>query len=238
MTNDIREKRRIMLISNSFSHGQGYLEHCRSEIVAFMCGCQEVLFIPYASKDWDGYTTSARQGFERFGVSATGIHETPDPVAAVMGAQAIFVGGGNTFRLLDTMYRQNGLLNIIRARVNAGMPYLGSSAGSNLACPTIKTTNDMPIVQPPSFDALNLVPFQINPHYIDADPASKHMGETRDKRIAEFHEENLTTVIGLREGAWITVINGVAMLGGTTGAKIFLHGAQPTEWSGTMNLWP
>jgi dipeptidase E len=142
---------------------------------------------------------------------------------------AVFVGGGNTFRLLKTL-QDGGLLDQIRRKVLDGMRYMGSSAGANLACPTIKTTNDMPIVQPADFHALGLVTFQINPHYIDADPNSRHMGETREKRISEFHEENDLTVIGLREGSWIVVDQGRATLHGETGAKIFLKGNAPAEW--------
>ncbi|MBZ5620496.1 MAG: dipeptidase PepE [Acidobacteriia bacterium] len=142
---------------------------------------------------------------------------------------AIFVGGGNTFRLLKTV-EDSGLLDQIPQKVRGGMLYMRSSAGANLACPTIKTTNDMPIVQPAHFNAFGLVSFQINPHYIDADPNSKQMGETREKRLAEFHEENNLTVIGLREGSWIAVDQGRATLHGETGAKIFVKGEAPAEW--------
>jgi dipeptidase E len=148
---------------------------------------------------------------------------------------AVFVGGGNTFRLLKTL-QDGGMLDQIRRRALDGMRYMGSSAGANLAGPTIKTTNDMPIVQPADFNALGLVGFQINPHFIDADPNSKHMGETREKRIAEFHEENPLTVIGLREGSWIVVDQGRATLHGETGAKIFRKGNAPVEWDRQADL--
>jgi dipeptidase E len=148
------------------------------------------------------------------------VHEVADPVAAVERAEAVVVGGGNTFRLLDEMYRRR-LLEPIRGRAEAGMPYLGWSAGANVACPSLMTTNDMPIVQPPGFQALSLVPFNINPHYLDPDPASRHMGETREQRIQEFHEMNDAVVVGLREGAMIRVEDPQATLRGSSGARIF-----------------
>jgi dipeptidase E len=143
-------------------------------------------------------------------------------------AEAVFTGGGNTFRLLKTLQDER-MIPILQERARAGMPYLGSSAGTNVATPTIRTTNDMPIVQPASFDALGLVPFQINPHYIDAVPGSTHMGETREQRLKEFHEENETVVVGLREGAWIRVEGGRATLQGANGARIFRRGQEPEE---------
>jgi dipeptidase E len=146
----------------------------------------------------------------------------------VEDAEAIFIGGGNTFRLLNTLCHYE-LLGWIRERVNTGMPYMGASAGSNLAGPTIKTTNDMPIVQPPSFAALGLVPFQINPHYIDADAASTHMGETREQRLREYLEENEVPVVAIREPAMIHVEGDVTTLEGSAGGKVFGRGREPYE---------
>jgi dipeptidase E len=154
---------------------------------------------------------------------------------AVERAEAIFVGGGNTFRLLDALWR-HGLIEPIARRVRDGMPYIGSSAGSNVACVTIKTTNDMPIVQPPTFEALNLVPFNINPHYLDPVPGSTHMGETREERIAQFHEENLPPVVGLREGAWLLIDDRGVTLQGHPGARLFRPGQPPEEYAAGTRL--
>jgi len=220
--------RRLLLISNSTSHGGGYLDHCESEILDLLGGVKRVLFVPFALYDRDGYADKARERFERMGFGLDSLHRAADPVTAARSAEAFFVGGGNTFRLLDALYRQ-GVLDPIRERVEAGAPYIGTSAGSNVACVTIKTTNDMPIVQPPSFDALGLVPFNINPHYLDPDPGSTHMGETRELRIAEFHEENDPPVIGLRESAMLRVEGHGVELKGTTGARLFRRGMEPQE---------
>jgi dipeptidase E len=219
---------RILLISNSTLFGSGYLDHAETEIRDFLGNIQRVLFVPFALYDRDAYALTARDRFKQMGYELTSVHNASDRFKAVAETQAIFIGGGNTFRLLKTLYDQS-LLDPIRQRVTQGLPYIGSSAGSNVAGPTIKTTNDMPIVQPPSFDALGLVSFQINPHYLDPDPNSKHMGETREKRILEFLEENDTPVLGLREGAIARFENGSTVLKGSTGARIFRRGQQPIE---------
>lgn len=219
---------RILLISNSTLFGSGYLDHAEGEIRDFLGNIKRVLFVPFALYDRDAYAVTARERFAKMGYELTSVHDASDRFQAVAETEAIFVGGGNTFRLLKTLYDQL-LLGPIRQRVAGGMPYVGSSAGSNVAGPTIKTTNDMPIVQPPSFDALSLVSFQINPHYLDPDPNSKHMGETREKRIMEFLEENDTPVLGLREGAMARVENGRTVLKGSTGARIFRRGHEPVE---------
>ncbi|MFQ5349194.1 MAG: dipeptidase PepE, partial [Thermoanaerobaculia bacterium] len=191
--------RRLLLASTSKVHGSGYLDHLEPHLVELFAGVDRVLFVPWALHDLDGYTGEARQRLAALGIGVDGVHQAPDPVAAVERAAALFIGGGNTFRLLDRLLRAQ-LIEPIRRRVASGMPYLGTSAGSNVAGPTIRTTNDMPIVHPASFAALGLVEFQINPHYIDADPSSTHMGETRDMRLQQFHEENDTPVVALREG--------------------------------------
>ena len=219
---------RLLLISNSTLHGSGYLDHAEAEIRDFLGNLNHVLFVPFALFDRDKYAATAQTRFERMGYELTSIHTAANPALAVQETEAMFIGGGNTFRLLKTLYDFD-LLDVIRDRVDAGMPYIGSSAGSNMACPTIRTTNDMPIVQPPSFNALGLVTFQINPHYLDPDPNSKHMGETREERINQFHEENETPVVGLREGAILRIENDETILRGSTGARIFRKGFDPIE---------
>lgn len=219
---------RVLLISNSTLYGSGYLDHAEGEIRDFLGDARRVLFVPFALYDRDAYTATARERFAKMGYELASVHNAVDPLQAVAETDAIFVGGGNTFRLLKTLYDRE-LVEPIRQRVANGMPYVGSSAGSNIAAPTIKTTNDMPIVQPPSFAALGLVSFQINPHYLDSDPNSKHMGETREKRIQEFLEENDIPVLGLREGAIARCENGRITLKGSTGARIFRKGLDPVE---------
>ena len=219
---------RVLLISNSTLHGSGYLDHAESEIRSFLGDAKRVLFVPYALFDRDKYAANARQRFQKMGYELTSVHTAENPVTAVNETDAVFIGGGNTFRLLKALYEFD-LIEAIRKRVSNGMPYIGSSAGSNVAAPTIKTTNDMPIVQPPTFNALGLVSFQINPHYLDPDPNSKHMGETREERIVQFLEENDTPVVGLREGAMLRIENGETILRGSTGARIFRKGMQPSE---------
>ncbi|MGZ4788803.1 MAG: dipeptidase PepE [Terriglobales bacterium] len=220
--------KRLLLLSSSRVHGGGYLDHAESEIRDFLNRVSRILFVPYALQDRDGYAAVARQRFESMGLAIDSIHDAGDPKAAVERAQAVFIGGGNTFRLLNTLY-EHKLVAALRERANSGMPYMGSSAGTNVAGPTIKTTNDMPIVQPLSFEALGLVPFQINPHYIDADPNSTHMGETREQRLREYLEENEVPVLAIREAAIIRVESDVITLEGTAGARVFRRGQEPYE---------
>lgn len=229
------ENKRLLLISNSTLYGSGYLDHAETEIRSFLGDVRKVLFVPYALFDRDKYAATARARFQKMGYELTSIHTVSDPVQAVGDTDAVFIGGGNTFRLLKALY-DHELLDTIRERVTRGMPYMGSSAGSNVAGPTIKTTNDMPIVQPPSFDALGLVSFQINPHYLDADPNSTHMGETREERLMQFLEENDTPVIGLREGAILRVEKGKTILRGSSGARIFRKDLEPEELTPSAQL--
>ena len=222
----------LLLISNSTLHGSGYLDHCVDEICKFLKNRKTVLFIPYArpiGMTHDEYTETARERFEKMGYKLTGIHEHDSPKEAVKSAEAIFIGGGNTFVLLNELYKTD-ILDDIRKKVEDGMPYIGTSAGSNVACKSIKTTNDMPIVFPPSFDGLNMAPFNINPHYLDPDPNSKHKGETRETRINEFHFFNGDYVVGLREGAILHIKGNKIKLKGTTGARIFKKGEEPKEF--------
>lgn len=219
---------RVLLLSTSMIHGSGYLDYAEVEIRDFLGGAKRILFVPYALFDRDAYAKLARDRFKAMGYDLESAHEASIPRQAAKDAEAVFIGGGNTFRLLKALYDLE-LLPAIREKVSAGIPYIGSSAGSNVACPTIKTTKDMPIVQPPSFDALGLVPFQISPHYQDPDPNSTHMGETQEQRIIQFLEDNPTPVVGLREGAMIRVEHGDFVLKGLSGARIFRRGFEPVE---------
>jgi dipeptidase E len=218
----------LLLLSNSATHGQRYLSHALDAIAAHLSGRKGLLFVPYALADHDGYTATVAEAMRPTGISVEGLHSKPDQASALGSAEAVFVGGGNTFRLLRTLRRAE-LLGPLRDRVRAGLPYLGSSAGTNLACPTIRTTNDMPILDPEGFDALGLIPFQINPHYLDPDPGSTHQGETRAQRLTEFCEENDVPVLAMREGAWLRVNGEAATLHGANGAVLFRHGRQPEE---------
>ena len=229
--------RRLVLISTSTVFGTRYLEHAFPELCDALGSVSSVLFIPHALQDRDRYAAKARAAFEEMGKRLDSLHEASDPVQAIERAEAIFCGGGNTFRLLKALH-EFGVLALIRRRVAGGLVYSGASAGSNLACPTIRTTNDMPIVQPPGFDALGLVSFQINPHYVDPPPDSTHMGETRETRIREFHEENEAPVVGLREGAILRVEGESVLLKGEAGARIFRRGQEPVETTPVAEIGP
>jgi dipeptidase E len=226
---------RILLISNSIVYGCGYLDHVEQEIKAFLGKAKRILFFPYALYDLDGYTAEAKARFGVMGYSLESVHRAADPRKAVENTDAFFVGGGNTFRLLKAL-QDLDLLAPILQKVRGGAPYIGSSAGSNVAGPTIKTTKDMPIVQPRSFDSLGLVPFQVSPHFQDPDPNSRHMGETQEERILQFLEENETPVVGIREGAWLVCENGAVTLKGEAGARIFRRGEVPVEAKAGDNI--
>eukprot|EP01147_Barroeca_monosierra_P009443 gene9443-1685_t len=220
--------RRCLLISNSTSHPTGYLDHCAQNITDFLHESQvkSVLFIPFALHNHEEYATKARNRFQLLGFELTSLHEYEDKIDAVRKAESIFVGGGNTFRLLDKLY-QFDLLQTIQSRILEGAPYIGTSAGSNVACRTIRTTNDMPIVQPPSFDALNLVPIQINPHYLDADLSSTHKGETRRERLEQYLEENTTPVLAIPEGTMLKVEgNTLTLHGMDIPIRVFIRGQE------------
>lgn len=228
---------RLLLGSGGFStpeRRQGWLK----ELDDYLGSIRTILFVPYALKDHDYYIRKMEELGSDVGRKLVGIHTTKDPVAAVAEAEVVFIGGGNSFRLLADLYRHK-LLEPIRNRVSAGMPYIGVSAGTNMACPTMKTTNDMPITYPPSLDALGLISFQINPHYIagaiytEPTPGTyqPYGGETRDDRIAEFHEMNTTPVLGLYEGGILRVENGRGTLRGTAGARLFLPGEPAQDFA-------
>ena len=230
--------KRLLLLSNSRNYGQGYLAHAEMEIKSFLTkNIKEVLFIPFAAIriPYDEYTNMVRTKFTELGYKAHSIHEASDYIEAINTAQAIVVGGGNTFELLKRFYETN-ILELVLHRVNRVLPYIGWSAGSNMACPTIKTTNDMPVAEPPSFNALGLVPFQINPHYTDITLAG-HQGETRDERLAEFLVVNPTVyVVGLREGSLLQVTDNKLELLGEKAAKVFHQSQEAKEYSGKDSL--
>jgi len=225
-------EKRLLLLSNSKNFGQGYLEHAEAHIKDFLGEpVRKLLFIPFAAVryNFDEFADAVRARFDHLGYELASIHESDDPRQALQAAEAIIVGGGNTFHLLRHLY-DRALLEPIRAQVNAGMPYIGWSAGANIACPTIKTTNDMPIIEPPSFEALGLVPFQINPHYLDAHPEG-HQGETREERLLEFIEANRNVyVVGLREGSMLRIEGHRVRLIGGRSVRIFVHGKAAKDY--------
>ncbi len=218
---------RLFLLSNSTNFGEGYLDHAMDDIRAFLGPIQRLAFVPFALADHAAYTAKVQDRFGREGIEVTALAATRN-AASLRSVDAVFVGGGNTFRLLRTLQKAR-YVDDLRARVAAGMPYLGASAGTNIAAPTIRTTNDMPIVEPVTFDALGLVPFQINPHFLDVTAGSRHMGETREDRLREYLEENEAPVVGLREGAWLRREGGSLRLEGRNGARLFRRGADPEE---------
>ncbi|MBD0832404.1 dipeptidase PepE [Aestuariibaculum sediminum] len=228
----------IIIASTSTVHGSGYLEYIMKELDTFFSTAQTILFIPYArpgSISHDEYTATAKKAFSQINKTVRGVHEFENPIEAIKHADAIFVGGGNTFVLTSQLYKNN-LIEAIRTAVINGTPYLGTSAGSNICGLTIRTTNDMPIVYPPSFNALALVPFNLNPHYLDPDSNSKHMGETRETRIKEFHGFNPQPVVGLREGSWLHVQEDAIILRGNLTARIFKKDQKPYEIAPGSNL--
>lgn len=224
--------KRLLLLSNSINYGQGFLEHAVTDIKDFLgAEMRSVLFVPFAgvTRSYDEYAAAVSGRFAEMGYRLDPVHRASDPIEAVRSAEAIAIGGGNTFHLLRGLY-ENSLLEPLKERVElGGVPYIGWSAGSNVACPTIKTTNDMPIVEPESFQALNLVPFQLNPHYTD-EQLTGHGGETRAERIAEFTIANPgVRVVGLREGSMLRVEGDTVKLLGEKTARIFISGEDIRE---------
>jgi dipeptidase E len=223
--------KKIIIASTSTLHGGSYLEYLLPTLKTHFAGCNNLLFIPYARPggiSHDDYTQKVADTFATIGINVKGVHEFDNPVEAVQNAEAIFTGGGNTFLLVTQLY-ETGVMDAIRKVVNSGTPYLGSSAGSNICGMTMQTTNDMPIIYPPSFDTLGFVPFNINPHYLDPMPDSTHMGETRETRIKEFHQFNAQPVVGLREGSWLDVQEEIITLKGNLAARIFRQGQEAEE---------
>lgn len=221
--------RRLML------HAGGDVTSARPAMLEHLRGARTAVMIPYAQSDHDRATARFGDWLAPHGVEITGVHTAGDPAAAIANAEAIFVTGGNSFRLVATLHRLS-LLGPVRSAIDRGIPYFGASAGANVASPTIRTTNDMPIVQPPSFVAFDLVPFQINPHYVDPPPPEARIGETREERLNEFLEENDVTVVALREQSWLAVDGPSMHLRGTGGAVLFRRGAEPRQLTGGTDL--
>jgi len=222
---------KLIIASTSSLHGSSYLEYLLPELEKFFGHTEEILFLPYARPSgisYEAYTMKVREALSKIGKLVLGIHECNDPVRAIRQAKAIFVGGGNTFLLVKTLYDLQ-LLDVLKEVVQHGTAYLGTSAGSNILGMSMQTTNDMPIVYPPSFDTLGLIPFNINPHYLDPDVNSSHQGETRETRIKEFHVWNDIPVIGLREGSWLEVQGTQIMLRGELSARLFRKDITPVE---------
>ena len=230
--------KRLLLLSNSINYGQQFLEHAVTDIKSFLGSeVRRVLFVPFAgvTRSFDEYAAAVRGRFEEMNYELVPVHREADPVEAVRKAEAIAVGGGNTFHLLREL-QKSSLLESLRERVEAGVPYIGWSAGSNVACPTIKTTNDMPIVEPQSFNALNLVPFQINPHYTD-EQLTAHSGETREQRINEFLKANAgVRVVGLREGSILRIEGERIKLLGEKTVRVFRSDEEAKEYAPADSL--
>ncbi len=221
----------ILLASTSTLYGGNYLEYLFNPISELFKGIDEIVFIPFARPggiSHEDYTERAASFFSKLNIKVKGLHEFEDKVEAIWNAKGFFTGGGNTFLLVKTLHEEH-LMEVLKQNVESGKPYLGCSAGSNIGGINMKTTNDMPIVYPPSFETMALVPFNINPHYLDPNPLLKHNGETRETRIKEFLTQNDTKVIGLREGNWIRRINDEIWVEGSETTRIFEHGKEPYE---------
>ena len=215
--------KKLFIASTSTVHGKGYLEYILPQLSDFFKGVQELLFIPYARPSGithDEYTAVAKKGFAKINIQIKGIHEFTNPIDAVNSAKGIFIGGGNTFLLLKQLYAYK-LISSIKNVVENGVPYFGTSAGSVITGVTMQNTNDMPIVYPPSFDSYGFIKFNLNCHYLDPDTNSTHMGETRETRINEYHVQNETPVLGLREGSWVQVEGKKVILKGALDARLF-----------------
>lgn len=227
----------LIVASTSTVHGSGYLEYILPSLKTHFAGVSTLIFIPFARPggiSYDDYTSKAAEAFSKIGITVKGIHSFEDPKVAVAEAEGIFTGGGNTFELVNQLY-QHDLIEVLQEALLGGTPYLGTSAGSNICGVTMMNTNDMPIVYPPSFNTLAMIPFNINAHYLDPDPGSTHMGETRETRIKEYHVFNSTAVLGLREGSWLRVQGDEISLEGELSARLFEQGKAPKELaSGTL----
>ncbi|WP_461531982.1 dipeptidase PepE [Sinomicrobium sp.] len=230
--------RKLIIASTSTVHGGSYLSYILPRLQTFFAHTDEIVFIPYARPGGithDAYTEIAAKGLASIGKKVVGLHRFPDPIRAIQNAKAVFTGGGNTFLLVKELY-ENGIMEPLKTAISGGLSYFGTSAGANITGVSMQTTNDMPIVYPPSFDTLGAVSFNINPHYLDPDTQSTHMGETREKRIAEFHKLNPQAVVGLREGSWLFVSGKSIILEGDLSARIFEQGKEAYELAGGSQL--
>jgi dipeptidase E len=221
----------LIIASTSTLHGGDYLDYLLPELAIHFKNCKTILFIPYARPggiSHEEYTSKVKVAFDKINIGVKGIHEFESATNAIENAEGIFTGGGNTFLLVFQLYK-NQVMTLLADTLKKGTPYLGTSAGSNITGLTMQTTNDMPIIYPPSFQTLGLIPFNLNPHYLDADLQSKHMGETRETRIKEFHAFNTIPVLGLREGSWLEVKGETILLKGTLKARLFRQNQEPEE---------
>lgn len=227
----LQTMKNLLIASTSTLHGSGYLEYILPELSNHFKECKTILFIPYARPgglSHEAYTEKAKEAFAKINIGVVGLHEFDSPSEAIHSAQGIFTGGGNTFLLVYQLYK-NKVMEVLAEVLKKGTPYVGTSAGSNITGLTMQTTNDMPIIYPPSFQTLGMIPFNLNPHYLDADLQSKHMGETRETRIAEFHQFNNIPVLGLREGSWLDVKGDKIMLKGELSARLFRANREAEE---------
>ena len=223
--------KKMIIASTSTVHGSSYLAYLIPILKIHFNNVKELLFIPYARPggiSYDEYTAIANSAFSKMGINVRGIHEFEDPNKAIKKSEAIFIGGGNTFELVNQIYKNN-VLSTLKEVIYEGTPYLGTSAGSNICGVNMRNTNDMPIVYPPSFTTLECIPFNINAHYLDPIEGSTHMGETRETRIKEFHVFNETPVLGLREGSWLEVLDNTITLKGKYTARLFRQNQNPIE---------
>ncbi|WP_337968619.1 dipeptidase PepE [uncultured Flavobacterium sp.] len=221
----------IIIASTSTLHGGSYLDYILPVLASHFKNCKSLLFIPYARPSGishDEYTKKVAEAFSTINIAVKGIHEFEDAANAIKNAEGIFTGGGNTFLLVTQLYKNN-VMQVLAETVKNGTPYLGTSAGSNICGLSMQTTNDMPIIYPPSFQTLGLIPFNLNPHYLDPDTQSQHMGETRETRIKEFHAFNSIPVLGLREGSWLEVKGDKITLKGNLKARLFKQNENPAE---------
>lgn len=228
----------LIIASTSTLLGESYLEYILPELKIHFKNCKTLLFIPFARPSGishDDYTLKVAAVFDSINIKVQGLHEFDNKIEAIQTAEAIFTGGGNTFLLVSQLYNLN-LMPVLSNVLKAGIPYLGTSAGSNIAGLTMQTTNDMPIVYPKGFETLGLIPFNLNPHFVDADASSKNMGETRETRISEFHCFSAIPVLGLREGSWLDVKGDSIFLKGNFKAKLFCQNQNAVELESGSDL--